>query len=120
MAPSLAWRTASCSAAVKAAPSVTVWSAGVTTSTGSSPPSSAWSAASVIAGAVLRPTGSSTTALGLSRCSRSWSSTMKRCSSLPTTIGGFTAMSSAPSVARRSAACWNRLVLPFSTRNCLG
>ena len=58
------------SAALKAAASVTVWSAGVTTSTGSASSCSACSAASVIAGAVLRPTGSSSTAAGSQRSSQ--------------------------------------------------
>ena len=87
-APPAAARTARRSAAVKAASSPTVWSAGVTTSTGSRPLCVACSAASVMAGAVLRPIGSSSTAGRRQRqSSRSWSSTRKRCSSLPTTHG---------------------------------
>ena len=70
MAPDAATRTALCSAAVNADSSVTVWSAGLTTSTGSLPPSIACKAASVIAGAVLRPIGSSSAVAG----GRSWSS----------------------------------------------
>ena len=115
-ATATAWRMAR----VKAASSVTVWSAGVTIKTGSAPASIACSAASVRAGAVLRPAGSSTRAAGSTRPSRSWSSTRKRCSSLPTTSGACTAMVSSPTPCSRATACWNRLVVPESTRNCLG
>ena len=124
MAPSPATCTARRTAAVKAGSSLTVWSAEVITSTGSAPLSSAASAASVTAGAVLRPTGSSKAAAGSIFSSRNWSSTRKRCSSLPTMVGGSTVM---PSVARpcsRLTACWNRLKWlsgsPDSTRNCFG
>src|SRR6185437_5791072 len=120
MAPSAALRTACCMASVKAAVSVTVWSAGVTTSTGSFPPSWAASAASVRAGAVLRPTGSSRAALGSMPASRNCSMARKRCSSLLTMYGAATAKPSPARPARRWAACWNRLSSPVRHRNCLG
>ncbi len=120
MAPSAAPRTAFCSAAVNAAWSVTVWSAGDTTSTGSAPPSLAARAASVSAGAVLRPIGSRIRAAGSTPFSRSCSSARKRCSALPTISGASTAMSAPPRPIRRATACWNRLSSPPSDRNCFG
>ena len=121
MLPSAAARTAARSACVKAAASVTVWSAGVTTSTGSAPPCCACSAASVSAGAVLRAQGSSSTVASAMPASASWSSVRKRCSSLPTTSGGATSRPGSRSAASRPSACWNRLALPPpSTRNCFG
>ncbi len=120
MAPSTAPRTAACSAAVKAAASVTVWSAGDTTRIGSAPPSRAASAASVNAGAVLRPTGSRIKAAGSTFFSRNCSSARKRCSALPTISGASTAMSGAARPIRRATACWNRLSSLPSVRNCFG
>jgi hypothetical protein len=120
MLPWAAWATAWRSAALKLSASATVWSAGVTTITGSPPSARACRAASVSAGAVLRPAGSSSTAAGSWRISRSCSSVRKRCSALPTTTSGCTARSGPASAARRCAACWNRLESPDSTRNCLG
>jgi len=82
MLPVVAWLMAVCITLVNAALSVIVWSAGVTTSTGSPPDSWAASAARVIAGAVFFPAGSSKAAPNWIRayliCSEAW----KRCSSL--------------------------------------
>ena len=120
MAPSCASSAARRIAATKAGASVTVWSAGVIASTGSPPPSSAASAASVSAGAVLRPIGSSNSVALVMPCSRSCSSSRKRCSSLPTTSGAArcdAAGRRAP--ARRSTACWNRLDAPVEREKLL-
>ena len=120
MLPLLASRMAWCMARVNAAVFATVWSAGVTTSIGSSPSDLAASAARVKAGAVLRPTGSSKAAPSSMPASRSCSDARNRCSS-PVTIKGLAIwMSSAPSATKRCAAIWNRLSLPVSERNCLG
>ena len=121
MAPPAAARTACCSAAAKAASSVTVWSAGVTTSTGSAPCCTACSAASVMAGAVLRPAGSSST-LQARQC--------------PARATGRAPGSGAPRCRRRrcrpprcpvaASACQaqrrllEQAVLACSTRNCFG
>ena len=67
--------------------------------------SAACRAAIVIAGAVLRPVGSSSTVVAAafgSASSRSCSSTRKRCSSLPTTQAAPTPISSQASAASRS------------------
>ena len=61
----------------------------------------------LIAGAVLRPLGSSSSVAGGAPRPLSWSSIKKRCSSLPTTHRPPTAMSGAASERSRCAACWN-------------
>lgn len=73
--------TARSTAARNTPPSAITWSAGITTSTGSSPACRAHRAASVMAGAVLRPTGSSSTVPCLPS-TRTCSATANRCSSL--------------------------------------
>src|SRR5580765_9008310 len=97
------------------------WSAGSTSSTGSSAlgcagsPLRAACAASAMAGAVLRPKGSSSVARG-SMCScRSCSATRKRCASLHTTTG-------APAVSpcRRSTVCCSIVRAPVSGSSCFG
>ena len=105
MVPSVAAAMARCSAAPKAAASVTVWSAGVITRIGSSPAAVACKAAIVRAGAVLRPAGSNSTASGTTPISRSWSRTRKRWSSLPTISGGCKAHPLQPSAPTRRTAC---------------
>ncbi len=123
MLPSAAAATARRMAAVKASGRATAWSAGATTRMGSAPSaaaSQACSAASVSAGAVLRPVGSRRMAPGLQSISRSWSSTMKRCSSLPTMQGAATSTSSPARASRRRVDCWNSVPSPASARNCLG
>jgi hypothetical protein len=69
-------------------------------------PSHAASAASVIAGAVLRAEGSSNTGPLVMPSSRNWSSTMKRCVSLPTVIGAATSKPSLAKCSMRATACW--------------
>ena len=126
MPPSPATLTARRSAAVNAAGMPIAWSAGVTTRIGSLPAGAvrfASIAASVSAGAVLRPSGSSSTRAGSMPTWRSCSMTVKRCSSLATTQGGCTAMPAAPIAAMRWAACWKSVasLLPTpSERYCLG
>lgn len=60
IAPVAASRAACCKALVKPSWSVTIWSAGVTSSAGTLPASRAASAASVSAGVVLQPTDQAT------------------------------------------------------------
>src|SRR5690606_24110919 len=114
--PSFAAGRAAWTAARKPAASAMTWSEGSTSSTGSPPAARACRAAAAIAGAVLRPTGSSSRAAGVTSSWRSCSATMKRCSSLATTIGA--ARPGRPS-SRCQVAC-SRLRSPTRGWNCLG
>ena len=117
----------SCKALTNAAVFCTVWSAGVITKIGSSsvlgPPSRAWKAARVKAGAVLRPIGSSNSVALILGNSRNWSKAKKRCSSLVTIKVGPKSISWLVIALMRSIASWNKLSFespPDRTRNCLG
>ncbi|SOZ29882.1 hypothetical protein CBM2609_B10133 [Cupriavidus taiwanensis] len=108
------------------ATSATLWSAGVTTST-ASPPSpaaaSACSAATVSAGAVLRPHGSDSTRAGLP-ARFIMSVIMKRCSSPQTTICAASMPSgrpaSAATPARRLAVASSSVSSAIRFSSCLG
>ena len=92
------------------------WSDGSTSSTGSAPSAIACKAATAIAGAVLRPTGSRIRAAGLTPICCNCSATRKRCSSFATTIGAL-----APGrPRRRSHVACSRVSSPTSGRNCFG
>ena len=93
------------------------WSAGMTNSTGSDSFLAANSAANVRAGAVLRPTGSSTMVPGVP-IKRNCSAITKRYSSLLTTTG---AASSTPLMpcTRRTVACSSESS-PISGSSCFG
>ena len=94
------------------------WSAGITSRIGS-PSSAAASAASVSAGAVLRPTGSSTICGRRTPIWRSCSAMMKRYSSLVTSSGrGSTSTAAKP--FRRAAVSCNSEWSPVSGSSCLG
>lgn len=108
--------TAARTAAWKAGTSRMTWSDGSTSSSGSAPPAMACSAATAMAGAVLRPTGSSSRAAGATPSWRSCSATMKRCSSFATTMGA--PMPGSASM-RRHVACSSE-PSPTSGWNCLG
>src|SRR5690349_2766909 len=69
-----------------------------------------------MAGAVLRPTGSSRIAVGASCISRSCSATRKRCASLHTMTGP----AALAKPARRAAVSWNMVRSPVRARSCLG
>jgi len=101
-----------------ASTSRTTWSDGNTSSSGS-PPSpascSACSAAAAIAGAVLRPAGSSTIAGTGAPAWRSCSATRKRWSSPATTMG----RACASGATRDHVAC-SIVSSPASGRNCFG
>ena len=114
-APASAAGIASRTAAWKAVASRTTWSDGSTSSSGSAPSTMACSAAAAIAGAVLRPTGSSTIAAPSTPTWRSCSPARKRCSSFATTIGAEVA-----SGAARSHVSCSMVRSPDSARNCLG
>ena len=109
--PDIAARTASRNASA----SRTTWSEGNTSSSGSSPCAIACKAAAAIAGAVLRPTGSSMIAACSTPIWRSCSAARKRCSSLATTIGG-----TSTSDATRCQVSCSMVRSPASARNCLG
>src|SRR3989344_7290298 len=74
------------------------------------------SAASVRAGAVLRPTGSRMISAGVFPSCRNCSAIRKRCSSLHTSSGSATC--SIPS--RRDTVCCNSVCSPRRQRSCLG
>src|SRR5690606_27582870 len=114
--PSAAAGSAAWMAVRKPAGSAITWSEGSTSSTGSPPPARACRAAAAMAGAVLRPTGSSSRAAGATPTWRSCSATMKRCSSLATTMGA--ARPGRPS--RRCQVACSRLRSPTRGWNCLG
>ncbi|SOZ37912.1 protein of unknown function (plasmid) [Cupriavidus neocaledonicus] len=108
------------------ATSATLWSAGVTTSTASPPspaPASACSAATVSAGAVLRPHGSDSTRAALP-ARFIMSVIMKRCSSPQTTICAASMPSgrpaSAATPARRLAVASSSVSSAIRFSNCLG
>ena len=87
--PASAAGIAATMAARNAASSPMTWSDGRITSTGSLPSAIACSAATAIAGAVLRPIGSRISAAGLMPICCSCSATKNRCSSFATTIGAL-------------------------------
>src|SRR4051812_17638465 len=78
--------------------------------------SKACNAATAAAGAVFRPSGSSSSVDIESPISRICSVTMNRCSSLPTTIGGANSDLS----DTRLAVCWKSVSSPWIGRNCFG
>ena len=100
----------------KAARSPTVWSEGMISISGLGSASIKAKAAIHAAGAVLRPTGSSKSARGITEISRSCSAMMNRCSSLATSKGGANPWRP----ATRQTVCCSRLSRPRRPSSCFG
>ena len=119
IAPSIAGPIAAWIAAWKAATSRITWSAGITSSSASGPSAVASMAASVNAGAVYRPKGSSRILLPVAPEDRICSADRKRYSSLQTTIGPATESLPLKAASRIAVAC-SMVSPPTSDSNCLG
>ena len=113
--PCLAAATAVRTAAWKAGTSPIWWSEGSSSITACGSALASINAATVAAGAVLRPIGSRTSARGWTAMSRSCSAIRNRCSSLQRIVGGAN-----PSAPTRSTVSCSMLLSEVSCRSCFG
>ena len=113
--PVRAAATAAASAVCSAGRSAIEESAAIIHSTASGLSSATSNAAAAMAGALLRPTGSSTMRAPSMPAARSCSAIRKRCSWLHTTIGG-----AKPGPSARNAVSWIIVRSEIRGQSCLG